>query len=119
MTALTAGSSKAYGYTDESKLAAPLQGGGMAQPSAPQPQPEQLTANQPWDIGGPAKAIIGRVGHFAKGVTEGRGPGGGLPGGMMGGDAAEGAAGAGEAAGAAEGLGAIAADAAPLALAAL
>ena len=59
---------------------------------------------------------MGRVGHFAKGLSEGRGPGGGLPGAAGGGtDAAEGAAGE---AGAAEGIGAIAEEAAPLLLAA-
>ena len=63
----------------------------------------QLLANEPWSIGGPSQAIIGRVGHMTKGITEAR-PGGELP-------AAAG--------GAAEGVGAAAEEVAPLALAAL
>jgi hypothetical protein len=70
----------------------------------------QLNANQPFDIGGPAQALMSRGAHFARGIGEGRGPGGGMP-------AAAGAlGGAGEGA---AGLGELAAEAAPLALAAL
>lgn len=73
----------------------------------------QLNATEPWDISGPAGALIGRAAHFVSGVTSGGSlPGGGLMSKMIGGGgAAEGAAGA------AEGIGAVAEEAAPLLLA--
>ena len=81
----------------------------------------QLNANTKPDIGGIAAPLIknaaGRVAHFVGGAASGRGslPGGSLMRGMTGGGEAAGG-GAGEAAGAAEGIGAIAEEAAPLAL---
>jgi len=76
----------------------------------------QLNANEPFDIGGPAQALMGRAASFAKGATSARPGGGGMTGmtsipGM--GGAAEGAAGA--AAEGAEGIG----ELLPLAAAAL
>ena len=83
----------------------------------------QLTANEPFDISGPAGALIGRAAHFVKGVTSG----GSMPGGSMmskmmpgaggaaaEGGAAEGAAGAAGAGEAAAGIGELA-ELAPLA----
>ena len=56
----------------------------------------QLNANEPFDIGGPAQALMGRAASFAKGATSAWPGGGGMTGmtsipGM--GGAAEGAAG--------------------------
>lgn len=79
---------------------------------APAPGGRQLNATESFDIGGPAQAIMGRVGQFAKGASSSR-PGGGLPG-VGGAGGLAGAAGAGEAAG---GIGELAAEVAPLALA--
>jgi len=107
MTAEIAGNTKSFGYTDESSKAAKVHGGGLAATGG-LAVGRQLTANQDFDIGGPAKAVIGRVGNMMHGIAEGRGPGGGLPA----------AAGGGEAGGAAEGIGAVAEEAAPLLMAA-
>ena len=111
MTAEVAGSSRNFGYQDERQQAVPPGHGGMTQPSAPQAGGRQLVADQPWDTGGLVKAVGGRVAHFVSGAISSR-PGAGAISGMggMGGEAAEG----GEAAG----IGEIAADVAPLALAA-
>lgn len=120
MAALAAGSSRAFNYQDESKLAAPVPSGGMAQPAPPQAGPRQLNSTESWDTKGIAGAALGRVAHFVGGVVSG----GGLPGGSMmktvlGGGAAEGGAAEGaEGAGAAEGIGAVAEEAAPLVAAA-
>lgn len=114
MAATVAGSTKSFGYQDESQLAKPVNS------SAPRNRRSsasgrQLNSTESFSIGGSAQAIMGRVANFAKGATSSRPGSGAMPGmnsipGM--GGAAD-AAGAGEAAAGAEGIGELLPLAAP------
>jgi hypothetical protein len=104
MSTTVAGSTRSLGYGSLGG-GVPVHQRVMAA-AAPPTGGRQLNASQPFNIGGPAQMLMGRTAHMMKGISEGRGPGGGLP--AAAGEAAEGAA----------GIGTVAEEAAPLLMAA-